>query len=257
MDRENDRQAEEDSAPSPAPGQMKVWLKVVVRYLVLGFAPVVSLLALVIALIAFYGNQASRGQINEAKLRMDGMSATMADLKGEQELFKLPFGREKSAMGDERKKQNELDAQIIKNVTQLQIKLKIAPTLEEQLRVANATQAIAAPVASAPAVAHPASGAVAAPVAKPAPNDKKPAVAPAAAEAKPAVARKEAEKTPAVAQQGAEKKPVAVPQQAEKKPVREQKGAVAKPAAVPKATDKTSSKVQSLKEAIKIYNESN
>jgi hypothetical protein len=236
MDRDNDRKDEDDSAASSEPDQMKAKLKVIVRYLALGFAPVVSLLALVIAVFAYYGNQSNRVQINEAKLRMDGMSASMSDLKGEQELFKLPFGRERPTLGEERKKQGERETKIIKNVTQMQMKLKITPTLEEQLREVAPVPVIAAPVASAPVVTHPIPGAASAPAATtlPAANEMKPAVVPKAAEIKPATQK-----------------------ETDKKPAAEQKGSAAKPTAVPKAADKASNQVKSLRDAIKIYNQDN
>jgi hypothetical protein len=246
MDMDNDRKREEDSAPSSEPDQMRLKLKVIAGYLVRGFAPVVSLLALIIAVIAFYGNQSNRAQIIEANSRVDSMSANMSDLKGEQELFKLPFGHEKSVTGEDRKKQGEREAKIIKNVTQMQIKLKITPTLEEQLQEAAQVREIAAPAASAPGVSHPFPGAVSAPAATPLPavNEKKSAVIPKAPETKPVAAQKEAEKKPAAVQQGAGQKPAAA-----------QKGTEKKPAAVP--ADKTSTKVQSLKDAIEKFNQDN
>jgi hypothetical protein len=162
-------------------------LKLIAHYAILAFAPVVSVVALVVAVIAVTSNQsqADRAQLSELISRIDSLNASLADTKGELESLKFAMAREKTMRGEERKKVDERDTKIIQNVSRLQAKLKVSPTLEDQLRE----------VASAPAAAPSVASAVSAPAAAPVPAaaDKKPAVA--APKSKPEAA----DKTPAQA----------------------------------------------------------
>jgi hypothetical protein len=113
------------------------------------------------------------------------LNASLSDTKGELDNLKFAMSREKTMHGEERKKVDERDTKIIQNVSRLQTKLKVAPTLEDQLReVASAPAAAPAviSVVSAPAAVVPTATVVV---------DKKPAVA--------APAPKATDKTPAQA----------------------------------------------------------
>jgi len=165
MDRDNN----DEAAAAPATADSR--LKTIARYAMLAFAPVLSVVALVVAVIAITGNQSQsdRSHLSELTTRVDGLYASLSEAKGELDNLKFAMARDKAMRGDERKKSDELDAKIIQNVTRLQTKSKVAPTLEDQLREPVSTPA------AIPAVTSAAS----APVAAPAPvmTDKKPVAA--------------------------------------------------------------------------------
>jgi hypothetical protein len=211
----------------------------------LGFAPVVSVLALIFAVIAVIGNQSNREQLNEAASQINSLSASMSESKGDLDIFKVPLAHEKTLLAEERKKQGERETKIIRNVTQLQAKMKISPTLEEQLREKTSAASVPASVVSVPAVTSSIAGAASAPVAAslPAVTEKKPAVVPEVTDKKPIVVPQGAAEKPGVVQKNTAEKPAAVPKSTAKKPVAEQK-----------STDKKPSKVQSLKETIEEFN---
>jgi hypothetical protein len=215
MDNERGRKDEEEAAPAAKTGSLMEKLKLVAHYVMLGFAPVASLLALIFAVMAYTGNQSNRAQLNEANARITSLSVPQYEPKGELDIFNVSLAHEKALLADERKKQVEQDAKIVANVTQLQVKLKVSPTLEEQLR-GDAKAPVSAPrAASAPVAAS--SVTVATPVVVPAPavvpvpviDEKKPVVQPAA---KPAVA----EKKPAPVAKVIKEKPAPAPTSAEK-----------------------------------------
>lgn len=174
MDREKDREsrdrdAEEDSAPVSKSDLVRAKLKLIGHYAMLAFAPVVAVIALVAAVIAVADNrsQADRAQLGVLISKIDSLNASLADTKGELENLKFAMSREKTARGEERKKADERDAKVIQNLSRLQTKLKVSPTIEDQLRE----------VASAPAATPVAISATSAPAATPAPvvTEKKPA----------------------------------------------------------------------------------
>ena len=189
MDRERERagDADEDSTPLSKRDLVYAKLKLFASYAMLAFAPVVSVVALVVAVISVTNNQSQSGraQLIELTSRIDNLNASLSDTKGELDNLKFAMSREKTMHGEERKKVDERDTKIIQNVSRLQTKLKVAPTLEDQLReVASAPAAAPAviSVVSAPAAVVPTATVVV---------DKKPAVA--------APAPKATDKTPAQA----------------------------------------------------------
>jgi hypothetical protein len=227
-----DSDADNDDTPAPK-GDVQEKLKLVIHYAMLGFAPVVAIVALGIALFAT-GNHADRTQSSDFKSRLDGLDASLMASRAELDNLKFTTSREKSLRGDEHKKMDELDERIIQNVTRLQTKLKISPTLEEQLRIASDSQKVAPPVVAA----------IPAPVAASAPavTDKiHAASAPVSASAidnpAPVTKSKEIAKQPAAATPAAK--------------VPEKKAA---PVPAPKAKEKISPQVKALKNAIDEYN---
>lgn len=207
---------EEDSAPSKA-GLMRARLGVVGHYALLGLAPLVSVVALIFAVMAYTGNQSNRARLDEANSRIDSISAAQSEPKGEMDIFQVSLAREKVLLAEERKKQAEKDARIISNVTHLQVKLKVSPTLEEQLRDDGKVPIAASAAVSAPVVASSGVSAASAPVsgAVPIPPriEKKPVAQPIAKPAaKPAVSAKK----PAPVVKGTNKQPVAAPTGADK-----------------------------------------
>ena len=157
MERDRSRDAEESDSPPSKADLARARLKVIARYALIGFAPVVSVAALIVGVIALSGTQSQtdRTKSDELTSKIDSLSKNLSDTRNELESLKFTSSREKATRGDERRKLDEQDAKIIQSVTRLQVKLKVSPTLEEQLRApASAPAAAPAPVgaASAPAV---------------------------------------------------------------------------------------------------------
>ncbi|MBI4809777.1 MAG: hypothetical protein HY799_12615 [Nitrosomonadales bacterium] len=183
MDRDTDTE-EDGPAPQSKTGGI---LKPAARYAMLGFAPVVSMVALAVAVIAVSPDRAAPAQSGEAAARMESLGASLAETKNELESLKFSLARERS----ERKRAEEREALIIQHVTGLQAKLKVAPTLEVQLKeVAGASVLThAGPVVAPAAVEAPASAAAPAteqkhsatpaPAAHPSPEKKPVAATPA------------------------------------------------------------------------------
>jgi hypothetical protein len=189
---------------------------------------------LIFAVMAYTGSQSNRARLSETNSRLDNISAIQSVPKGDMDIFQLSLARDKAQLTEERKKQSEKDAKIISSVTQLQVKLKVSPNLEEQLKVDAKAMTAASSVASAPSAAPLVSSAVVVPaptpsvVPAPAAVEKKPdaqpiSKAPATGEkaagknpaprsAKSAVAAK----TPAPAAKANEKKPTPAQSSAEK-----------------------------------------
>jgi hypothetical protein len=155
MDRDRNRDAEEDDSPPSGADLAHTRLKSIARYALIGFAPVMSVAALIVGVIALSNLQSRTDQIKSEELtsRIDSLSKNLSDTRNELESLKFTLSREKAMRGEERRKLDEQDAKIIQSVTRLQVRLKVSPTLEEQVR-APASAPAPAPVGavSAPAV---------------------------------------------------------------------------------------------------------
>ena len=125
----DERTAKDASAETPKPNK----LAVVGRYFMLAVVPILSLAALGVAVFAVTGNRSGAEQISKAAANIESLSATLTATQSELEKLKAAQALEKIAQEVERKKLDEQLAKIIQNVTPLQVKLKISPTLEEQL----------------------------------------------------------------------------------------------------------------------------
>jgi hypothetical protein len=157
MDRDRSRDAEEDDTPPSRADLVRARLKIIARYASIGFAPAVSVAALIVGVIALSNTQSQtdRTKSDELTSRIDSLNASLSETKGELENLKFTQSREKTMRGEEYKKLDAQGAKVIQSVTRLQAKLKVSPTLEEQLRPpTSAPIAMPAPVgaASAPAV---------------------------------------------------------------------------------------------------------
>ncbi|HLP98818.1 MAG TPA: hypothetical protein VK149_10265 [Sideroxyarcus sp.] len=139
-------------------------LKIVAHYALLGFAPVVAVIALVVAVVAVTGNRAGRTQFDEMTAKLEEVKVGLAASKNEMENLKIIVARQKAQLEEEQKRQDELIAKIVPNVTKLQVKMKISPTLDEQLHQ-PASAPVAVPAADAPAHAASAAPATSAPAA--------------------------------------------------------------------------------------------
>ena len=151
MDNDNRKTEEEDTA-SLKSDLVRARLGLVIHYAFLGFVPVVSVVALIVAVIALTGNQSNKAQLGEIAAQVKSMSDNVSETKTDIDIFKVPLAHEKAMLGEERKKQSEREMKIVKDVTQLQIKLKVSPTLEEQLREPAPVPVALPPVPSVPVV---------------------------------------------------------------------------------------------------------
>ena len=223
MDRDRERDAEEEPAPASKAGLVLAKLKIAGRYAVLA-APAVAVSALVVAVIAVSNNQSGAGQakLSELTAKVDNLNASLSAAKSDLDTLKLAMAHERAMHAEERKKEDMQDEKIVQSVTRLQVKLKVTPTLESQLREMASAPAISPSVASA------ASSPVVAPV--------------TAAAGKQAVAAQPAPKV-ADGKTAAEKpKPGPAGKRAAVAPSRSQ------------STDKTPDQVKALKEAIEKFN---
>lgn len=145
-----ERDIETDEEAPAAPSRMGGIVKLVIHYTILGFAPVVAVAALIVAVVAVSRTPAVPAQTVEATARIESLSASLLEAKNELESIKLTLARERSARAEERRKAEEREAMIVRHVTQLQGKLKVTPTLEQQLKEAAD---VPAPAHGAPAAA--------------------------------------------------------------------------------------------------------
>jgi len=155
----SDGEASDDSTPSLKADGVRTKLKLIAKYAMHSFAPVLAVLALIIAVIAFTGNQSSQAQLSNAVARIDSINSSLSASKGEMEKLKGALVQEKAQQEEERKKldaQDEQATKIILNVTHMQIKMKITPTLEEQLMQPASASAVNPSVVSAATPAAPA-----------------------------------------------------------------------------------------------------
>ena len=157
-ERDRNREEEEDNAPASKADLARAKLKFFARYAMLAFAPVVSIAALVVAMIAASDHhaQSESALLKDMTSRIESLNASLSETKGELDNLKFATAREKALRAEERKKADERDTKIVQSLSHLQAKLKVSPTLEEQLREATSAPAAtfaATNAASAPAIA--------------------------------------------------------------------------------------------------------
>jgi hypothetical protein len=142
------RAEEEDEESAQSEEAPHSRLKPILHYAMLGFAPFVAVLALILAALAL-------GKVHTMQALLDTTNASLNQANAALSISQLQLKKlesaevpEKAAYEAAEKKQDELTAKIIQNLTPLQTKLKIHPTLEEQLNP-PASAVPAAPVAAA------------------------------------------------------------------------------------------------------------
>lgn len=123
-------------------------LNLIAGYVLDGFAPVVAALALILVVMNFQSAQSSYVQTSQANAKLEKLSAELAVSKSELEKLKNLMMQEKLNKEKDFKIQEERTNKVTQNVSQLQIKMKISPTLEEQLHPVSplATSAALPPV---------------------------------------------------------------------------------------------------------------
>lgn len=246
MDRNRDR--EEDEKPAQvAGGDSK--LKKLAHILMPGLAPALAVAALLLALVAMIQNRADPVLVGQQAARIESMNASLSTARSDVESLKLILARDRSLRTEERKRFEERQLIVVQNISSLQSRLKVAPTLSEQLKkletapaVPHADNAASAPPLAAPVVVAP-KLVVPTAVEKPAVVPAQPA-APVVPEkpAAPAVPAKPA--APAVLEKAAA--PPQTPAKSDKAP--------ATTAKTPATADKMPAQVKNLKDAIDQFN---
>ena len=147
-EKSGDRKTGEDEAPLPKAAVIRKKLMLVAGYMMDGFAPVVAVTALIVAVIAFNGNKSGQTLVGQFASRMDSVNANLTATKGELESLKAALIKDNAMQDEERKKLDERLSKIIQAISQLQVKAKVSPTLEEQLNQAVAKVAPTPPSAT-------------------------------------------------------------------------------------------------------------
>lgn len=119
-------------------------LKFIISYMLDIIVPVVAVAALIIAVMAVTDNHASQSQLGKNNEIIDSLNSSLAASKVELEKIKAAMAQEKTLLEEADTKQAERMTKIIQNISQLQLKMKISPTLEEQLRQSLSDAAAAA-----------------------------------------------------------------------------------------------------------------
>jgi hypothetical protein len=134
---------------------LRLKLKHYAGYVLDGFAPFVAVAALIIAVIALNGNKSSQAQLvqlSQHAARIESLNASLLASRDELEKLKAAMAQEKALQEAAHSKQDERVTQIIPSVSRLQAKMKISPTLEEQMHQPAAAVAPADASATTPAV---------------------------------------------------------------------------------------------------------
>jgi len=154
---ENKRPSDEEKEAGDTPSksdQMKTKLKAAGHYALLGIGPLVAIIAVVVAVLALNGNHASREELAQTSAKLEEMTTSLAGIKNDIDKLKLASMKDKSMANEELSKHSEqLDA-LIRNLTPIQTKLKISPTVEEQLRPHVSEPVVAPASATVAASAH-------------------------------------------------------------------------------------------------------
>jgi len=106
-------------------------LKVVAGYVMDGFAPVVASLALILAV---YTYQTSHGKSDKSAAKMASMEKALIVSKTEIGKLRETMLKDKVTLEAERKRMEEREFKLIQHISQLEIKMKTSPTLEEQFQ---------------------------------------------------------------------------------------------------------------------------
>ena len=137
--------------------------KIVINYILDGFAPFVAVAALIVAVMAFNENQSSQLKLSNASVKVDNLNASLTTYKLELEKLKTVMAIEAEKQVQKNKVMDEQERQIIRSVSKLQNKMKVSPTLEEELhpivkgemvQPAATTTATAVPVPPVTASTH-------------------------------------------------------------------------------------------------------
>jgi DNA-binding protein H-NS len=155
---------ETDVSAKPSKADLvRLKLKLISSYVIDGFAPFVAVIALIVAMVAVNGNKSGQAQLSQSAAKIDSMAAKVDSMsaillasRAELEKLKAAKAQENALQQEENKKQDERLTPVIQSISKLQVKMKISPTLEEQLHQpasAAAATPFAASAVSVPAAA--------------------------------------------------------------------------------------------------------
>jgi len=155
---------ETDVSAKPSKADLvRLKMKLISSYVIDGFAPFVAVIALIVAVIAVNGNKSGQAQLSQSAAKIDSMAAKIDSMsaillasRAELEKLKAAKAQENSLQQAENKKQDERLIPVIQSISKLQVKMKISPTLEEQLHQPASAAASAPPLLAASAVSAPA-----------------------------------------------------------------------------------------------------
>lgn len=122
-------------------------LKRILVIAVSGVSPVLALAALGVAFYALTGSRSEHAQSEKYATAIEASNAGLAASRQELDKLKLSsaaLARENAELTEKLKKQEVLLARVVQNITPVQARLKMTPTLESQL------QQLASGVASVP-----------------------------------------------------------------------------------------------------------
>jgi hypothetical protein len=128
----------------------------IVQYAIPAIALIVAIAALVFAVLTGNGSKGNQEELGKAAAKIEALTASLAATKSELDQFKALWAQEKALREKVRKEQDDLVARIVQNIVPIQTKLKLKPTLDEQLQQPMSISAVA-PVANthaAPPSAH-------------------------------------------------------------------------------------------------------
>lgn len=131
---------------------LRVKLKGVTHYLRLGIVPGIAVLGVGLGFWALLQNSANKHRIESDAAVIEELRTTLAMSRKEFEKLKTAVQKEKAAHNEKLKKYEERIVKIIENLTPIQVKLRISPTLEQQLNPPAAVS-IVSPVVEPPKVA--------------------------------------------------------------------------------------------------------
>ncbi|MGV8935199.1 MAG: hypothetical protein ACOH1I_11270 [Gallionellaceae bacterium] len=149
MNQEQDHEAIEDNAGENVLTKQQRFLvtlrtkgKLVSDLVLDGFAPVAAVAALIVAVMAFNGNQSSHAQAAKVHAQMEILNANLLANKNELAKFGAELTLQLNKAEERNKKLDVQKQQIIQSVSTLQKKMKISPTLEESMQVTINTVAV-------------------------------------------------------------------------------------------------------------------
>ena len=109
------------------------------HYARISFAPLVAVPALTIAIIALNNNQFSHAQLDKINIQIENLSVSLLSTQDELKKIQSDITQKNTMLNEENKKEEAQISILIQSVNALQVKMKIFPTLEEQLRQPTST----------------------------------------------------------------------------------------------------------------------
>ena len=144
----SDNRSAEEKTDTPKVSPIRQKLSLIGHYILLGLVPVISVISLAIGVFALTANRSGEEQLGKSIAKIESLNASLSASKAELEKLKVSIAQENILQEEERKKMDDKMAKIVQNITPLQVKLKIFPTLEDQLRQASMASAVLPAVAS-------------------------------------------------------------------------------------------------------------